>query len=275
MQISVIIPSYNRRYFLHAALDSVFQQTFAAAEVIVVDDGSEDGTQSDITQHFPQVHYIYQHNRGVSAARNRGIAEAKYDWIAFLDSDDLWRHNKLEAQVRALNENPQVKICHSNETWLRNGQPLKQLSKHKKRGGYIFAHCLPLCVISPSSVLMHRSLFDEFGGFDTTLAACEDYDMWLRICAYYPVLFLDQPLIIKQGGHQDQLSKKYWGMDRFRIYALDKILQDPNLAPKERRLASDMLVNKVQVYLKGALKRQRQAEVLEYERLLQEYQQNP
>ena len=115
------------------------------------------------------------------------------------------------------------------------------MKKHAKSGGHIFRQCLPLCVISPSSVMIQRSLFDEIGLFDESLPACEDYDLWLRICARHPVLFLQEPMIIKHGGHRDQLSRRYWGMDRFRIQALEKIIDAPGLSPADRIAVAEML----------------------------------
>ena len=224
INISVVIPTYNRALLLERAIESVLAQSRPANEIIVVDDGSTDDTQQLIGTQYSQIHYIQQANKGVSSARNAGIITATCDWICLLDSDDSWRPEKLAKQSQALTDNPDYLICHTNETWYRNGNVLNQGKKHEKRGGYIFQHCLPLCAISPSSVIINKQLFDEIGLFDENLPACEDYDMWLRICAQYPILFLDEALTNKYGGHEDQLSIKHWGMDRFRIVALQKVI---------------------------------------------------
>jgi len=254
MKISVIIPSWNRADQLAAALDSVYAQTLAPHEVIVVDDGSSDSTRQRVTCDYPHVRYIYQHNKGVSSARNTGITAAGGDWIALLDSDDRWQPGKLEHQRQALAANPGYRLCHSDETWIRNGKRVNPMKKHAKVGGHIYRHCLPLCVISPSAVMMHRELLEDVGLFDETLPACEDYDLWLRICASNPVLYVDQPLVIKVGGHEDQLSRRYWGMDRFRIQALEKMLAAGCLGDQEHLLTLKTLHEKIAIMLQGAVK---------------------
>ncbi len=252
---SVIIPTYNRMGLLSRALTSVARQTRPPDEVVLVDDGSTDDTEGLIRRQFPDVRYLQQENRGVAAARNRGIREAKGEWLAFLDSDDEWLPHKLERQLDAVREEPEFSLCHTNEIWIRRGKRVNPLKKHAKSGGYIFKKCLPLCVISPSSVLIHRSLFEQVGLFDESLPACEDYDLWLRVTAIRPVLYLEEPLIIKYGGHADQLSRRHWGMDRFRIHALENVIDSETLSAEDRRAAARMLVEKIDIYLAGALKR--------------------
>lgn len=255
MKISVIIPTCNRAGSLPAALESVFAQSFKPHEVIVVDDGSTDNSCEIIRHRFRDVHYIYQQNRGVSSARNTGIRAAGGDWIALLDSDDRWEAHKLERQQHALQAQPGAKICHSDELWIRNGKRVNPMKKHAKRGGLIFQHCLPLCVISPSAAVIKRELLDEIGLFDESLPACEDYDLWLRICAIHPVVYLDEPLLFKYGGHADQLSRRHWGMDRFRIQALEKILAAGVLNAADHAAALAMLEKKISIVIQGAMKR--------------------
>ncbi len=269
--VSVVIPTYNRVHLLERALDSVLRQTLAADEIIVVDDGSTDDTASTLKSLHPEVKLIQQDNLGVSAARNTGISAARHDWIALLDSDDVWHENKLERQITALNNAPEYLICHSDEIWIRNGVRVNQMNKHKKAGGHIFQHCLPLCAISPSAVMIHRSLFDEIGLFDENLPACEDYELWLRICSRYPVLFIDEALITKHGGHHDQLSRRYWGMDRFRIQALNKIVSANKLNDGDRDAAIKMMVNKINIYLAGAEKHGNTEHVEDFKELLTKY----
>jgi glycosyltransferase involved in cell wall biosynthesis len=254
MNISVIIPTWNRADCLARALQSVFAQRLPPAEVIVVDDGSTDDTHGLVRSRYPDVHYLYQPHSGVSSARNSGIRAATGDWIALLDSDDRWQPDKLQLQEKGLRDQPDYKICHCDEIWIRNGRRVNPMKKHTKRGGYIFRHCLPLCVISPSAVMIRRELFSEIGLFDERLPACEDYDLWLRICAVYPVLYIDRSLIIKQGGHSDQLSRRYWGMDRFRIHALEKILASGTLDAANRAAALATLLDKLAIVVKGAVK---------------------
>jgi len=269
--VSAIIPTYNRAPLLGRALDSVYAQTRPPDEIIVVDDGSSDSTRRMIADHFPQVHYLHQRNAGVSAARNYGIQAASGDWLAFLDSDDVWLPDKLAMQLARLDDNPDLTVCHSEEIWIRNGRRVNPGNKHRKAGGWIFQMCLPLCAISPSSVLIHHSVLAATGAFDETLPACEDYDLWLRVTSRYPVLFIDRPLIIKYGGHADQLSRAFWGMDRFRIEALEKILAEGHLTAEDERAARAMLLKKACIYLQGARKRNKQAEIAHYQALCHRY----
>ena len=271
IKISVVIPSYNRRDLLRRALLSVYGQTLLPAEVWVIDDGSTDGTDLMVSQEFPLANYYYQKNLGVSSARNQGIEKATGDWLAFLDSDDEWLAEKLYKQTAALTNHPEYKICHTEENWIRNGNPVKVPQKYAKTGGWIFNQCLPLCAISPSTVLLHRSVFADVGLFNTELPACEDYDLWLRISAVYPVLLVGQAQINKHGGHDDQLSNAYWGMDRFRISALQKTLAAGQLSEPNRQAAVAMLVKKAKIYLAGVIKRRKINEADYYQQLIKRY----
>jgi len=255
MKISVIIPTWNRAHCLSPALESVCRQTHPAHEILVIDDGSTDTTRSLVSTGFPGVRYHHQDNHGVSHARNTGIRLATGDWIALLDSDDQWHPAKLERQVRALQENPDYEICHTDEVWIRNGKRVNPMRKHAKKGGYIFRHNLPRCAISPSAVLINKQLLENIGVFDEHLPACEDYDLWLRLCARRPVLYLEEPLTIKHGGHADQLSRRYRGMDRFRVYALEKVIRSGELSDDNRLAAVQMLLEKAAIVHQGAVKR--------------------
>jgi GT2 family glycosyltransferase len=271
MQISVIIPTHNRAATLPRALDSVLAQTLRPHEIIVVDDGSDDDSARLLTGEYPEVKYLKQPNQGVSSARNLGISQARGEWIALLDSDDAWLPEKLACQVQALKENPNLRICHTEEIWIRNGVRVNQMRKHAKQGGHIFQRCLPLCVISPSSVLLQRSLFERYGLFDTELPACEDYDLWLRLCAHEEVLFIEQPLIVKYGGHEDQLSRRHWGMDRFRVQSLEKLLHTTELSARDRQAALATLIEKAGIIAQGAEKRDQLSRAKYYRQLQSDY----
>ncbi len=273
MQISVIIPTHNRAATLPRAIDSVLSQTHEADEVIVVDDGSDDGTVEMLARRYPQLGCLQQPNRGVSSARNLGISQARNEWIALLDSDDVWLPEKLARQVEGLKKNPSLRLCHTEEIWIRNGVRVNQMRKHAKQGGRIFKRCLPLCVISPSSVLLHRSLFETYGLFDPELPACEDYDLWLRLCAHEEVLFIEQPLIVKHGGHEDQLSRRYWGMDRFRVQSLEKLLRNTQLSAEDRQAALSTLIEKAGIVAQGAEKRDQLERARHYRQLQSDYRQ--
>ena len=147
------------------------------------------------------------------------------------------------------------RIIHTDETWYRNNKFLNQLKKHKKSGGNIFKNSLQLCCISPSSVVLKKQIFDDYGLFDENLEVCEDYDMWIRITAKEEVGFLDFPLVLKYGGHSDQLSKKCWGMDRFRIKSLEKNLKNEHFSKSQKINVLDTLIEKLTIVSDGALKR--------------------
>ena len=267
--ISVIIPVFNRVKLIARCINSVINQTYPVNEIIVVDDGSNDGTYDLIRKNFPQVISIYQENKGVSNARNVGIQSAKSKWIAFLDSDDEWLPNKIEKQISLINKYPLYKVCHSDEIWIRNDVRVNPMKKHRKYGGDIYKKCLPLCVISPSSIIIHKDIFNDVGFFDKNLPVCEDYDLWLRICSKYEVLFLDQKLVKKYGGHDDQLSKKYWGMDRYRVIALEKMIDNPLLSLDNRIATINMTIRKVKILQKGYEKHEHQKEANEmYEKIV-------
>ncbi len=273
--VSVIIPTFNREGFIKQCVVSVLQQSKKPDEVIVVDDGSSDKTWdvlrvlgfSDSKDERNSLRYIFQRNKGVSAARNLGIKAAKYGYIALLDSDDLWLEKKLEKQISSLeSQSTRYRLSHTNEIWVRNGVRVNAGLKHEKRGGDIFIQCLKLCCISPSSSLVDRSVFDDFGFFDENLPACEDYDFWLRFCAFEDVHFVNEYLLIKNGGHDQQLSKKHWGMDRFRVTALEKLLKDRRLSEFKRKETTQELIFRLQVLIDGGRKRKKDAFVKKLEK---------
>ena len=241
------------------------EQTLKPSEVIVVDDGSSDGTAALLRYVFPNVRYLYRRHRGVSAARNEGIRAAGGDWIALLDSDDTWKSSKLERQAEALAQAPRFRLIHCDEIWMRNGRPFAQKTKHRKNGGWIFERCLHMCAISPSSALLHRSVFDNIGWFDESLPACEDYDLWLRLTAREPVLFVPEALVVKHGGHGDQLSRRMPALDRFRIKALVKLIDSGTLTGIQREAALGTLTKKLDIYITGARKRGRDVDASRYE----------
>ena len=237
--ISVVIPTYNRCELLKRAISSILNQTILIKKIIIVDNGSTDNTHEMIKSLFPYTTYIHEKRKGVSYARNLGIKNCNSTWIAFLDSDDEWKPEKLEEQIFFSNNiNKKYRLIHTNEVWYKNNKFKNQLKKHQKSGGDIFQKSLELCCISPSSALIKKEVFNEYGLFDESLKVCEDYDIWIRITSKEEVGFLDKPLVVKHGGHNDQLSKKYWGMDRFRIKSLEKNLKNNWFTSNQKKKCS-------------------------------------
>ena len=225
INVSVIIPTYNRVKFLPACINSVLKQSIPVEEIIVVDNNSSDGTVNYIRDKFKMVRVLIERNKGVSFARNLGILNSKNNWVAFLDSDDEWMPDKIQKQIELIKRlNYKVNFIHTNEKWVRNNIILNQKKKHAKKGGYIFQDCLDICKISPSSTLIKKSLFEQYGLFNTKFKVCEDYELWLRFSSKIEIGYIDEVLIKKKGGHRDQLSNKYWGIDRYRIKALEKLI---------------------------------------------------
>lgn len=259
--VSVIIPTFNRATKVVRAISSAVNQTCSELEIIVVDDGSTDGTKKLVAQFLDRINYItHSGNLGVSPARNTGIRHSTAPFIAFLDSDDYWMPEKLEIQLNYFETHAQAQVCQTEEIWIKRGKRVNPRKKHLKPSGDIFEPSLKLCLVSPSAVMLRRSLLEEVGLFDEGLPVCEDYDLWLRIACRYPVYLIKQPLIIKEGGHPDQLSSRYRGMDRFRIRALVKLIDSGILNERQFDAAIKELSIKCTIYGNGCVKRGRQEE---------------
>ncbi len=272
--ISVIIPTHNRSWILAEAIDSVLAQEGCEVELIVVDDGSTDDTPSLLTAYGDRLKVIRQENHGVSAARNAGIRRSSGGLVALLDSDDRWLPGKLAAQAAFFTRRPDAMICQTQEIWIRNGVRVNPRERHRKPSGMIFEASLHLCLVSPSAVMMRRHLFDIVGLFDESLTACEDYDLWLRVACRFPVHLIDAPLVVKHGGHPDQLSRMP-GLDRFRIASIVKCLEKSPLTPRQRKAAIDVLRKKCRIYGQGCLKRGRHEEAPYYLDLPRRYAVKP
>ncbi len=253
---SVIIPTYNRIDLARRAVESVLAQTFTDYELILVDDGSTDGTPSLADEFGGKLACLRQDNRGVSAARNRGIRLAGGDWCVFLDSDDWWLPEKLMEHKRYIEANPGILIHQTQESWIRNGRRVNPAKKHAMRDGNIYCDSLELCLISPSASAVSRKLFERYGMFDEDLPACEDYDLWLRVSAQENVGLIRKQLNVRNAGHGDQLSQKYPGMDRFRIYSMIKMLKSGKIddAVKVEKTRETAL-RKSRILMAGANKR--------------------
>ena len=261
-QVSAIIPTYNRGWVLREAIESVLAQDYGDFELIVVNDGSTDDT-SAILRDYDGITVLEQPNLGVSAARNAGAAHAGGDLVAFLDSDDLWLPRKLSVQVDFFRKNPQVLVCQTQETWMRNGRRVNAGQRHQKQSGLFFERSLELCLVSPSAVMMKKAYLETMGGFDESLPACEDYDLWLRINASPPIHLIDRPLIVKRGGHQDQRASSP-GLFKYRIASIRKLLDHGGLSPLQKRAAVRVLNKKCRIYAEGCRKRGRLEEEFRY-----------
>lgn len=270
-QVSAVIPTHNRLHLLRRALYSVQAQTLPPLETIVIDDGSTDRSHESLATEFPNVQWIRQSNHGVSHARNQGIKQAKGEWIALLDSDDTWHPSKLEEQNQFLQQNLGLLFCHTDEAWIRRGKSVSHPAYLNKSNQDIFLKSLARCIICPSSVVIHQKIFEKIGFFDEELPVCEDYDLWLRLVLQYEIGYLDRKLVTKHGGHSDQLSTTYWGMDRFRVQSLQKLLDNPNLKSSLIPLIFQTLIQKLDILNKGFSKRDKQLEAKEFNQLKQFY----
>ena len=273
--LSVIIPTYNRAEMLERALVSITNQSVLPQELIIIDDGSTDSTEN-LVHRFEtgaiNLKYHRQLNQGPAAARNRGVELATNDIISFLDSDDHWHKRKIDIQFSELKKNPNYRISHTREKWLRRGKHLNQKKIHRPPAGVIFDSCLKLCCVGMSTVMMYRSLFDDYGFFDENLRCCEDYDLWLRVAQQEPFLLIDHPLTIKEGGRDDQVSSIYRiGMDKYRIYALSKLIKSESLSKEQLMLVRKTLQEKCMIYGNGCIKHGKIAEGKEILTLAEHY----
>lgn len=255
--VSVVVPTYNRAYTLSKALDSVLKQNHSSWELLVVDDGSEDSTQELLKAYLEQnsssfsIRALYQENQGVSAARNLALRQSRGEWVAFLDSDDEWLPEKLSQQLALAEAQPKLNVIHSEEIWVRGGRRVNPRQKHLKQGGWIFEQSLKLCSISPSSVLIRKDFLLEYGGFREDFPVCEDYHLWLHMTSEHPVGLCPEPLVVKYGGHEDQLSTKYKAMDYYRVLAMDEVLRQRNLSLLWKRMTRQELLFKTNLLLIG------------------------
>ncbi len=261
---SVVIPSYNRKNFLKKSIDSVLNQNIRDYELIVVDDGSTDSSILLVADYRGKgLTYIRTSNLGVSHARNTGIKNSRGSYIAFLDSDDCWESSKLEHVLESINNFPDINIFHTEETWFKNEKLLNQKKKHRKPDGHVYKKCLPLCCIGMSTSVIKRTLLDEIGMFDETMPVCEDYDFFLRATLENKVKLIPLSLTIKDGGRVDQLSNQP-GLDKYRIYALEKMLNSGHLSGENLELTISELEKKCTIYARGLEKRGKIVEAKKY-----------
>ena len=259
-KVSVIIPSYNRMEFLKQAVKSVLDQTYRSLEIIVVDDGSTDETPNFIAGLSSPadiaIRYIRAGHCGKPGkVRNIGIRKASGNYIAFLDSDDLWVPVKIEEQISFFRENPDLSFCHTREIWKRGDKIISQSSQRHSRFGCIFRDSLKKCIIGPSTVMIKKELMEKSGLFREDLEIAEDYELWLRITSRFRIGYIDKPLVVKRGGHADQLSLKYSHIEIFRIQALLKNIGEGYFDEEQMGMVQEEMERKWRIYIQGRLKR--------------------
>jgi glycosyltransferase involved in cell wall biosynthesis len=189
-EVSVVIPTYNTARFIADAIDSALAQSYKPSEIIVIDDGSSDNTREVITHYGDKIKYIYQSNAGPASARNKGVKEARGEWIAFLDSDDYWDKDHLELLLKHAQDHPDASLIYCGKKWVDMDGKLIQDSFEQTQfpSGWIFKDMFTANYISSTSVvLVKKGIFIELGGFDKQLRIAEDYDLWIRIAAVSPI----------------------------------------------------------------------------------------
>jgi len=267
--VSVIIPSYNRAALLCEAVASVLAQSYAARELIVVDDGSTDATAARLRS-FRGLRLVRRDHTGMpGAARNAGVRVARGEYLAFLDSDDLWLPHKLAVQVAAATA-ARDSINHTRERWLRDGRVVSQRGQRHRRSGCLFVDSLRKCIIGPSTVLLRRDVFEAAGGFREDLEIAEDYELWLRLTARHPVGYVARESVIKRAGHGDQLSERYGHIELFRLRALRDLVERGDrrhFTRPQRAAAAAELARKARIYAAGCRNRGRTAEAARYDAL--------
>lgn len=261
---SVILPTYNRWEQLQSAVQSVQAQTKACWELIVVDDGSTDQTQYwQPTQSNIKIYHLNQ-NQGPASARNYGIKKAKQEWICFLDSDDLWLPDKLE-QFQQFIENTKYRVFQSQDIWFKNHQRHYPKKKHLKQQGDIFEMATKLCPVSMSSVCVNKEVFSNIGLFNEQYPVCEDYDFWLRVATKYQFGLIDQELVILNSGHADQVSKRDYIFDEWRLKSLVNLPKIFDLTETQNTLVNKRILKIYQILKKGYIKYHKKPHLIELE----------
>jgi len=270
--VSVIIPTYQRASVIMRAVKSVLGQTYKELELIIVNDGGSK-EEGDSTLELlaavcdSRLRIITTTNQGVSAARNLGVKQASGIFLAFLDSDDEWLPQKLEKQMELHRQCPEFEWSHTDEIWIRRGKRVNAGKIHQKSGGDIFIRSLDLCLVSPSTVIMKKDFFLSLGGFRQDFPACEDYDLWLKASVRAAIGFLPEALIIKYGGHADQLSAKFKAMDWWRALSLLWLLENLKLSDEKRVSVLKVLSYKCDILIKGYRKHGHENQCMEVEKI--------
>lgn len=226
-KVLVIIPTRDRPNLTLEAVVSVTNQTYTNWECLVIDDGSNQENYNLLTKKLKPIQNVKvsrnDTSKGPAACRNFALRITNYNYVAFLDSDDLWMQEKLENQVNTL-EQENKEWIHCNELWMRNNKTVNQKKIHRKQGGLFWKRSLSRCLISPSAVLFKRAFFQELGGFKESFPVAEDYELWLRALEKKSVGYLSEPLVLKRAGDWQQLSSVQ-EIDRYRVLALHRAIR--------------------------------------------------
>jgi glycosyltransferase involved in cell wall biosynthesis len=292
--VTVVVPTCNRKESVTQALHSVLSQTYRDFEIVVVDDGSTDGTAAHVLRTFGaearavelvarrnpaaltpfyhkfaslgvQVRYQYHLNRGLGAARNRGIRHARGSYIAFLEAEDLWEPAHLRSQIDFLETHRGACVSRVGEHPAKEGPRPRRARRGETVSGNVFAQALEQAPAGISCAVVHRSCFAECGEFDENMPSCEDYDLWLRLAARFPIYFVDGPEVTRRAPRPDG-SQHAWTSDRFRVYSLEKSFQSGQLDPEQRFLVSQALVRRCERLVEGYRRQKSEERANFYER---------
>jgi glycosyltransferase involved in cell wall biosynthesis len=192
--VSIIIPAYNAETYLRETLSSALAQTYTNCEIIVVDDGSKDSTLDMLEEYGDRIRVVRQQNRGSACARNAGVAVARGHWIAFLDADDIWLSDKISKQIASCGD---YAISHTDSVCFGEGleHEILRSSFEPPYSGHVLKQLLVINFITNSTVMVRRDVFNRFGGFDESYITCEDWALWLRICAEHEIGYLAEPVV--------------------------------------------------------------------------------
>lgn len=242
-QISVVIPSYNCGPYIAEALDSVLGQTYSDLEIIVVNDGSTDNTGEIIKPYRDTIIYIEQQNRGLPAARNVGIRAASGDYIALLDADDSWIPNKLDQQMPRFSDLEVGIVCSDVSVTYSDGRFLPSFLAERPLAteGYIIDNYIQSRFLFPSTMIFRRQCFDQVGLFDEEMFACEDMELFMKMCLRWKVALVREQLVIRREGGYN-ITANHEKLGRYTILAFRKFLAaEPELKPSTKKIVKEEL----------------------------------
>jgi glycosyltransferase involved in cell wall biosynthesis len=226
--VSTVITSYNKGPYLAEAIDSALAQDYPHQEIMVVDDGSTDHTPEVAGAYEDRIRYVWQENRGPSGAKNRGVLEARGEFIAFLDGDDRWRPGKLTRQIECLHRNPAAAVIYTDRLVLRGGAivspSLHSEGKHLYRG-HVLDQLLMNMIIPFSSTLVRRKCLIEAGLFDERRRAADDYDLWLRIGRLYEIDCVDEVFLEYRSESEGSIGSRLGNLFEITREIQDEFIQ--------------------------------------------------